>query len=143
MCPIRQGDELWIGEEHSRPTVFYLQANTLDEGTTSKFMVQVDLSKPSDTQFSINPKKGFVECYFRVVSMHGLIDLVRALRQDLKVTTGQIIICLSLWFSNFRAHKPHLVGLLKCRFLGLISKEFGSGCLRRGPRSCILKKLLG
>lgn len=37
----------------------------------------------------------------------------------------------------------HLVGLLKCRFLDLIPKEFGSRCLGRGPRSCILKKALG
>lgn len=73
MCPIRQGEELWIGE-HSGPTVSYLQANTLHEGTTGRLTVQVDLSKPSDTQFSISPKKGFVECYFRDASMHGLID---------------------------------------------------------------------
>lgn len=87
----------------------HLQANTLHEGTTSKLTLQVDLSEPSNTQFSMGPGKGFVECYFRDVSMRGLIDLLRALRQDLKVTIGQIIVCLSQWFSNFKA----LRGLVK------------------------------
>ena len=77
-------------------------------------------------------------------SMCGLIDLLRALREDLKVTAGQLILCFVLnLFSDFKAHKPHLVDFLKCRFLDLTSKDFDSVCPGRGPRSCILKKVSG
>lgn len=116
---------------------------SVHEVVKSKPNLQGDLSKSLDTQFSISPKKGFAECYFGDASVRVLIDLLRALREDLKVTTEQIIICLNQRFSNFKAHKPHLVGLLQCRFLDLISRDFDSVCPGQGPKSCILKKVFG